>query len=477
MHAPGEAVATGGVEDLVLLRVVEVGRVQPRLLLAERGVRHDSRGVRLEGAEIVLEPRHQSHVPDRAGGLQRRQQVAHRSAVDRDVLGLGLLPRPRSDRDDLRPDPVQGSRQTLAIAQVGLHRRDLRRRRADRSGTGRTSPSPSPTSFEATVWPTIPVTPTTSALLPPLLIPRHDLDHLDGTFSDTVERQNEMTILFSVAKRYRRGSADASDQVDPVDTRSSRRVATPEGRVPALLASRHRIDPRTLTVPGMSDHVRVSMDNLGERLKSIRMKQGLYTSGAGPPGQRVPVLHLADRERQVAALCRHLVLVLPASRRLHRRLFDHRGGRAGQRGPGPDAIDAELTSKAAAGWIPSTPGSPRSTPTGCRSVHPTHRPHLTMAEGVRLGAAGGHSRARRELHEDLVTRPGATTTGGGDLVDPRRLRVRLRALRRGRGGGRRRGVPAAPGESLGFDSTIPHVLRNVGTEVFEGIWFVHGHAH
>jgi hypothetical protein len=52
-----------------------------------------------------------------------------------------------------------------------------------------------------------------------------------------------MTILFSVAKRYRRGGADASDQVDPVDTRSSRQVATTEGRVPALLASRHRNDP------------------------------------------------------------------------------------------------------------------------------------------------------------------------------------------------------------------------------------------
>jgi len=33
------------------------------------------------------------------------------------------------------------------------------------------------------------------------------------------------------------------------------------------------------------------------------------------------------------------------------------------------------------------------------------------------------------------------------------------------------------GESLGFDSSIPHLLRNQGTEDFEGIWFVHGHQH
>ena len=34
-----------------------------------------------------------------------------------------------------------------------------------------------------------------------------------------------------------------------------------------------------------------------------------------------------------------------------------------------------------------------------------------------------------------------------------------------------------PGESLGFDSSIPHVLRNLGSETFEGIWFVHGQRH
>jgi quercetin dioxygenase-like cupin family protein len=33
------------------------------------------------------------------------------------------------------------------------------------------------------------------------------------------------------------------------------------------------------------------------------------------------------------------------------------------------------------------------------------------------------------------------------------------------------------GESLGFDSSIPHVLRNPGTVTFEGIWFVHGQRH
>lgn len=30
------------------------------------------------------------------------------------------------------------------------------------------------------------------------------------------------------------------------------------------------------------------------------------------------------------------------------------------------------------------------------------------------------------------------------------------------------------GHSIGFDSTIPHMLRNVGSTDFHGIWFVHG---
>jgi quercetin dioxygenase-like cupin family protein len=33
------------------------------------------------------------------------------------------------------------------------------------------------------------------------------------------------------------------------------------------------------------------------------------------------------------------------------------------------------------------------------------------------------------------------------------------------------------GESLGFDSTIPHVLRNPDDRQFEGVWFVHGGPH
>ena len=30
------------------------------------------------------------------------------------------------------------------------------------------------------------------------------------------------------------------------------------------------------------------------------------------------------------------------------------------------------------------------------------------------------------------------------------------------------------GHSIGFDSSIPHMLRNISSGTFKGIWFVHG---
>jgi transcriptional regulator with XRE-family HTH domain/quercetin dioxygenase-like cupin family protein len=134
------------------------------------------------------------------------------------------------------------------------------------------------------------------------------------------------------------------------------------------------------------------------------------------------------------------------------------------------------------GWEPGGPKNPTSAwpPTAYSTrvsvVHPTHRPHLTMAEGVeweRLAATPEHG----VNFMKISYAPGATSTAGGDKVSHEgyeygyvlsgELEVTigdevflLRA-----------------GESLGFDSGIPHVLRNVGEGQFEGLWFVHGRSH
>ena len=90
VDAPGEAVALGGGEELVLLGVVEVRGGQPRLVLVEGGVGHLADGVRLERPQVVLQAGHQCDVSDRPGRLQRGQKVSYGAAVDRDVLRLGV---------------------------------------------------------------------------------------------------------------------------------------------------------------------------------------------------------------------------------------------------------------------------------------------------------------------------------------------------------------------------------------------------
>jgi len=109
-------------------------------------------------------------------------------------------------------------------------------------------------------------------------------------------------------------------------------------------------------------------------------------------------------------------------------------------------------------------------------VHPSHRPSLTMAEGVvweRLAATPEHG----VNFMKITYAPGATSSDGDHLsvhdgyeygfVVAGEVEITVGdevfLLREG--------------ESLGFDSSIPHVLRNPGPAQFEGVWFVHGRAH
>jgi quercetin dioxygenase-like cupin family protein len=96
-----------------------------------------------------------------------------------------------------------------------------------------------------------------------------------------------------------------------------------------------------------------------------------------------------------------------------------------------------------------------------------------MAEGVvweRLAATPEHA----VNFMKITYASGATSTGGGDLVSHEGyeygyvLKGTLEIVV---------GTETFilhEGESIGFDSMIPHRLRNVGSGEFEGIWFVHG---
>jgi quercetin dioxygenase-like cupin family protein len=96
-----------------------------------------------------------------------------------------------------------------------------------------------------------------------------------------------------------------------------------------------------------------------------------------------------------------------------------------------------------------------------------------MAEGVvweRLAATPEHA----VNFMKITYAPGATSTAGGDLVshDGYEYGYVLKGTLEIIVGSET--FTLHEGESMGFDSKIPHLLRNVGKGQFEGIWFVHG---
>jgi quercetin dioxygenase-like cupin family protein len=106
-------------------------------------------------------------------------------------------------------------------------------------------------------------------------------------------------------------------------------------------------------------------------------------------------------------------------------------------------------------------------------VHPSHRPSLTMAEGVvweRLAATPEHA----VNFMKITYAPGATSTGGSDLVSHEGYEYGyvIKGTVEIMVGSET--FVLNEGESMGFDSMIPHRLRNVGKGEFQGIWFVHG---
>ena len=108
-----------------------------------------------------------------------------------------------------------------------------------------------------------------------------------------------------------------------------------------------------------------------------------------------------------------------------------------------------------------------------RAGHPSHRSRLDMAAGVvweRLAATPEHA----VNFMKIVYAPGATSTDNGVMMSHAgyeygyvlqdELEVTI--------GDEVFNLHAS--ESLGFDSSIPHIFRSPGTEDMHGIWFVHG---
>ena len=217
------------------------------------------------------------------------------------------------------------------------------------------------------------------------------------------------------------------------------------------------------------------MDNLGERLKSIRMKQGLslreLARQANVSPSFISQIENGKSQPSVATLYSFSQLLDISIDDL----FDHRAAAPDSVVPAHVATASDSTSSNGRmdpihAWQPSEYSNRVSV------VHPSHRPHLTMAEGVtweRLAATPEHAVNFMKISYG----PGANTTGGGELVAHQGYEYGYVLSGEVEVEVGDEVFTLRAGESLGFDSSIPHVLRNVGAEVFEGIWFVHGHAH
>jgi len=211
------------------------------------------------------------------------------------------------------------------------------------------------------------------------------------------------------------------------------------------------------------------MDNLGSRLKSVRLKAGFtlreLARQADVSPSFVSQIENGKSQPSVATLYVFAQLLQVSIDQL----FDPRSGDPAR----PDRARGRARNgehNPSHAWHPSEYANRVSV------VHPSHRPSLTMADGVtweRLAATPEHA----VNFMKITYAPGATSTAGGAPVSHEGyeygyvLKGTLEII-----------VGAETftlneGESMGFDSMIPHVLRNVGDGEFEGIWFVHGREH
>jgi transcriptional regulator with XRE-family HTH domain len=213
-----------------------------------------------------------------------------------------------------------------------------------------------------------------------------------------------------------------------------------------------------------------TMDNLGPRLKELRQAAGMTLRELARQAEVSPSLvsqiENGKSRPSVSTLYSFAQLLnVPVDE-----LFDVEAvDGAPPRAPHDDRVDETVADPANA-WRPSEYATRISV------VHPSHRAHIRMAEGVdweRLAAT-----PERDVNFMKITyAPGATSNPDGSLMVHEGFEygyVVSGALEVTVGN---EVFVLREGESLGFDSAIPHQLRNIGAEDFHGIWFVHGKRH
>jgi len=107
------------------------------------------------------------------------------------------------------------------------------------------------------------------------------------------------------------------------------------------------------------------------------------------------------------------------------------------------------------------------------SVNPNNRSIIAMESGVHWERLAATSEANVNFME-IIYEPGSETNKSGEMIFhdgfeygyalEGELEMTIGDLI----------LPLPTGHSVGFDSSIPHRFRNIGSVPFRGIWFVHG---
>jgi transcriptional regulator with XRE-family HTH domain len=213
------------------------------------------------------------------------------------------------------------------------------------------------------------------------------------------------------------------------------------------------------------------MDNLGSRLKDIRLKAGLTLRELARQVDVSPsfVSQIENGKSQPS------VATLYAFAQLLNVSVDDLFESKPALDPAVPAVHPEEVLNRGDVTNPSDAWHPSEYANRVSVVHPSHRSRLNMAAGVnweRLAAT-----PERDVNfMKIVYAPGATSTDEGDTVSHAgyeygyviagELQVTIGD----------EAFTLHEGESLGFDSSIPHSLKNTGSIDVQGIWFVHG-AH
>jgi transcriptional regulator with XRE-family HTH domain/quercetin dioxygenase-like cupin family protein len=208
------------------------------------------------------------------------------------------------------------------------------------------------------------------------------------------------------------------------------------------------------------------MENLGSRIREIRMRSGMSLRELA---RRIDVSPSFISQIENGKSQPSVVTLYALSQLLGLSVDDIFEGSSTVEAHGEAApLSPELRDPTSA-WVPTAYANRVSV------VHPSHRSRLDMAAGVvweRLAATPEHGVGFMKISYA----PGATSTETGEMMQhfgyeygfvlQGMLEVTI---------GEDVFVLRA-GESMGFDSTIPHIFRNPGDEEMQGIWFVHGNT-